>query len=81
VTRVCVQCKELLGEKCKQCGAEAAPVDPNAHGHPPTGTEFRCPACSHCFSRGEGGETGGMCEACFDETLRKAHEQQQAGRQ
>jgi len=81
VTRVCVQCKDVLGEKCVQCGAEAAPVDSNAQGHHPTGIEFACRACSHRFSRGEGGETGGMCEACFDETLRKAHEQQKAGRQ
>lgn len=80
VTRVCVQCKDVLGEKCVQCGAKAAP-DSNAQGHPSTENEFRCLACSHGFSGGEGGETGGMCEACFDETLRKAHEQQKAGRQ
>jgi hypothetical protein len=81
VTRVCVQCKELLGEKCVQCGAEAAPVDSNTQGHPPTRIEFRCPACRRRFSRGEGGETGGMCKPCLDEALRKAHEVQTASRQ
>ena len=80
MTRVCVQCKDVLGEKCVQCGAKAALVDSNAQGHPPAGIEFRCPACSHRFSRGEGGETGGMCEQCLNETLRKAHEHQESGR-
>lgn len=78
---MCVQCKEMLGEKCPQCGAEAAPVDSNAQSQPATGIEFRCPACAHRFTKGKGGETGGMCEPCFDAVLRKAHEQQKADRQ
>jgi DNA-directed RNA polymerase subunit RPC12/RpoP len=76
-----VQCQQVFGEKCVRCGTEAAPVDSNAQGHPPTGIEFRCPACAHRFTQGEGGETGGMCEQCFDAVLRKAHERQKAGRQ
>ena len=81
MTRVCVQCKELLGEKCKQCGAEAAPIQADPQPNAPTGQEFKCPACAHRFTQGEGGETGGMCEQCFDAVLRKAHEQQKACRQ
>jgi len=40
-----------------------------------TGTEFDCAACGHHFKQGDGGETDGMCEPCFDAELRKAHEQ------
>jgi hypothetical protein len=81
LTRVCVQCQQVFGEKCVRCGTEAIPLHPNAQGHLPPGIEFRCSPCGHQFTKGEGGETGGMCEQCFDETLRKAHEQQKAGRQ
>jgi DNA-directed RNA polymerase subunit RPC12/RpoP len=80
VTRVCVQCDEALGEKCAKCGAEAVPLHPVAQGRPSTGIEFKCPECGHRFTQGEGGETGGMCEPCFDAALRKAHERQKAGR-
>ena len=80
VTRVCVQCKELLGEKCVRCGSEAVPLYPIAQGHPLTRIEFRCPSCGHRFTQGEGGVTGGMCEPCFDEALRAAQERQKAGR-
>ncbi|MBZ5694442.1 MAG: hypothetical protein LAN36_03675 [Acidobacteriia bacterium] len=80
MTRVCVQCKEVLGEKCVRCGTEAVTIhadqQSNAHG----GQEFKCHACGHRFRQGEGGETGGMCEPCFDAALRKAHEQEKAGR-
>ena len=81
MTRVCVQCKDVLGEKCLQCGAEAVPVHADAQSNAPAGQDFECPSCDHRFTQGEGGETGGMCEACFDDTLQKAHEQQKAGRQ
>jgi hypothetical protein len=81
VTRVCVQCNKVFGEKCVRCGAEAVPLHPNGQGHPTAKVEFRCSACSHAFGQGDGGETGGMCEVCFDAALRKAHEQQKAGRQ
>lgn len=81
MTRVCAYCKEVLGEKCVTCGAEAVPVHADPGSSAPAAQDFECPACRHRFCRGEGGETGGMCEACFDEELRKAHELQNAGRQ
>jgi hypothetical protein len=59
-------------------GGPPAPRRPG-RSPPPAGIEFRCPACDHRFKRGEGGETGGMCEPCFDAVLRKAHRQQDAG--
>jgi len=40
-----------------------------------TGAEFDCPSCGHHFPQGDGGETGGMCEPCFDAELQKAHGQ------
>ena len=80
MTRVCVQCMELLGEKCVRCGAEAVPIRADAQSNAHAGQDFECLACRHRFSRGEGGETGGMCESCFDAILGKAHERQKAGR-
>ena len=74
MTRICVQCQRTIGEKCGRCGTEAAPL--HAKGQPPTEVEFRCPFCTHQFSQGEGGETGGMCEPCLDAALRNAREQQ-----
>jgi hypothetical protein len=80
VTRVCVQCGERLGEKCVRCGAEARPIHADVQSTAPSENDFGCSACGHHFTGGEGGNTGGMCEACFDEALRKAHEVQKAGR-
>jgi hypothetical protein len=81
LTRVCVQFQQVLGEKCVRCGVEAVPVHADAHSNAHAGQDFECLACRHRFSRGEGGETGGMCEPCFDAALQKAHEPQEAGRQ
>lgn len=81
MTRVCVRCKEVLGEKCVRCGAEAVPFHVTPQSNAPAGQDFDCPACGHQFTRGEGGETGGMCEACVNAALRKADERQKAGRQ
>jgi hypothetical protein len=61
-----------MGEKCVRCGTEATV---NSTGHAVTGAEFDCPSCGHHFSQGDGGETGGMCEPCFDAELQNAHEQ------
>jgi hypothetical protein len=47
----------------------------NSSGHAVTGAEFDCPSCGHHFLQGDGGETGGMCEPCFDAELQKAREQ------
>ena len=75
MTRFCTRCNQIIGEKCVRCGTEATPLKTNSNHHAVAGTEFDCPGCSHHFSQGDGGETGGMCEPCFDAELRKAHEQ------
>jgi uncharacterized spore protein YtfJ len=75
VTRICTRCKTVIGEKCARCGSEAIPLKTNPNGQAVTGTEFDCSSCGHHFPQGEGGETGGMCEPCFDAELRMAHEQ------
>jgi len=49
-------------------------VTANSNGHAVTIAEFDCTSCGHHFSQGDGGETGGMCEPCFDAQLRKAHD-------
>jgi hypothetical protein len=74
MTRICTWCKRVIGERCAECGAEATPVKAISQGHPLVGTDFDCPACGHHFTQGEGGETGGMCERCFDAELRRADE-------
>ncbi|MGA8676754.1 MAG: hypothetical protein WB621_16180 [Candidatus Acidiferrales bacterium] len=72
MTRFCIQCNRIIGEKCVQCGTEATA---NSNGHAVAGVDFDCPSCGHHFLQGDGGDTGGMCEPCFDAELRKAHEQ------
>jgi hypothetical protein len=72
MTRFCTRCNRIIGEKCVQCGTEATA---NSNGDTVTGAEFDCPSCGHRFPQGDGGETGGMCEPCFDAELQKAHEQ------
>ena len=74
MTRICTCCKQVMGEKCARCGAEATPLKANPNGHAVTGTEFDCPSCNHHFPQGDGGETGAMCEPCFDAALQRAHE-------
>ena len=71
MTRFCMQCDRIIGEKCVQCGSEATA---NSKGHALTCVEFDCPSCGHHFSQGDGGQTGGLCEPCFDAELKKAHE-------
>jgi len=63
MTRLCIRCNRIIGEKCARCGTEV------------TDAEFDCPSCGHHFTRGDGGETGGMCEPCFDAELQNAHEE------
>ena len=72
MTRLCIRCNRVIGEKCVQCGTEATA---NSNGHAVTGLDFECPSCGHHFPQGDGGDTGGMCVPCFDAELRKAHEQ------
>jgi predicted RNA-binding Zn-ribbon protein involved in translation (DUF1610 family) len=71
MTRLCIRCNRIIGEKCVQCGTEAIAIS-NGH-RAVTGAEFDCPSCGHHFPQGDGGETGGMCEPCFDAELQKAH--------
>jgi DNA-directed RNA polymerase subunit RPC12/RpoP len=72
MTRFCIRCNRIIGEKCVQCGTQ---VTASSNGHALTGGDFDCPSCGHHFLQGDGGETGGMCEPCFDAELQKAHEQ------
>jgi DNA-directed RNA polymerase subunit RPC12/RpoP len=72
MTRFCVRCSRIIGEKCIQCGTEATA---SSNGLGVTGADFVCPSCGHHFLQGDGGETGGMCEPCFGAELQKAHEQ------
>ena len=71
--RSCIQCERFVGE-CVRCGAEATPPKVNSRGRAMSGTDFNCLACGHHFGQGEGGETGGMCEPCFDAESRRAGE-------
>jgi transposase-like protein len=77
MTRLCIRCNRIIGEKCAQCGTEANPI---SNGFALTGALFNCPSCGRHFTKGDGGETGGMCEPCFDAELQKAHEQTRKGR-
>ena len=72
MTRFCIRCNRIIGEKCARCGTGVTAV---SNGHAVTGADFDCPSCGHHFQQGDGGETGGMCEPCFDAELRNAHEQ------
>lgn len=72
MTRFCMRRDQIIGEKCAQCGTE---VTVSSNGHAVTGADFDCPSCGHHFLQGDGGETGGMCEPCFDVELQKAHDQ------
>jgi hypothetical protein len=69
MTRTCILCNRIIGEKCAQCGTEASA---NPNGHAVNDAEFDCPACAHHFAQGDGGATGGMCEPCFDSELQTA---------
>jgi transposase-like protein len=77
MTRFCFWCNRIIGEKCVQCGTEATDT---SNGYAVTGAEFDCPSCGHHFPQGDGGETGGMCEPCFDAELQMAHEQAEKNR-
>jgi transposase-like protein len=72
MTRFCIQCNRIIGEKCVQCGKE---VTAASNSRAANSAEFDCPSCGRHFLQGDGGETGGMCEPCFDVALQKAHEQ------
>jgi hypothetical protein len=72
MTRFCMRCDEIIGEKCARCGTETTA---SSNGHAVNSADFDCPSCGHHFLQGDGGETGGMCEPCFDAELQKAHEE------
>jgi hypothetical protein len=65
MTRLCIQCDRIIGERCAHYGTEATPLKANSNGHAVYGTEFNCPSCGHRFPQGEGGKSGGICEPCF----------------
>ena len=70
MTRFCMQCDRIIGEKCVQCGTEATA---NSNGHALSGAEFDCPSCGYHFAQGDGGETGGLCTPCLEAGLQKAY--------
>ena len=69
MTRFCMRCDQIIGEKCVQCGTEATA----SNGHALTNAEFDCPSCGHHFLQGDGGETGGLCTPCLETELKKAY--------
>jgi transposase-like protein len=71
MTRFCMRCDQIIGEKCARCGTETTA---SSNGHAVNSADFDCPSCGHHFLQGDGGETGGTCEPCFDAELQKAHE-------
>ncbi len=70
MTRFCMRCDRIVGEKCVQCGTEATA---DSNGHAVTAAEFDCPSCGHHFLQGDGGETGGLCTPCLESELQKAY--------
>jgi transposase-like protein len=70
MTRFCMQCDRIIGEKCVRCGTEATA---HSNGHAVTTAEFDCPSCGHHFQQGDGGETGGLCTPCLEDQLQKAY--------
>jgi hypothetical protein len=75
MTRICILCERIIGEKCARCGREVAAPKTDSNGDAMTGTTFDCASCRHHFPQGDGGKTGGMCELCFDAALLRGHEQ------
>ena len=61
MTRVCMDCEAELGEKCSRCsdGGQVFPWE----------GQLRCIKCGLIFTRGQGGETHGLCETCKSRRL------------
>ena len=70
MTRLCMRCEQIVGEKCARCGAQ---MTVNSNDHALTDAEFDCPSCGHHFMQGDGGETGGLCTPCLEDQLQKAY--------
>jgi hypothetical protein len=60
MTRFCMDCKKLLGEKCPHCGSLDIASDN------PEQTCFHCRHCGQSFTEGQGGSTDGCCSTCID---------------
>jgi len=56
MTRICMVCGTTIGEKCPQCGAEAAPDRRHDGWHV-------CPEHG-AFRTGDGGPSHGVCAVC-----------------
>lgn len=69
MTRVCMDCKTVLGEKCPSCGGSNLTLQRAFFARTYVCTD---PDCSYLkkharareFVKGEGGETHGLCEDC-----------------
>ena len=68
MTRFCIRCNRIIGEKCVQCGTQ---VTASSNGHAVNSADFDCPSCGHHFPQGDGGETGGMCERALTLNCRR----------
>lgn len=67
MTRVCMDCKAVMGEKCPKCGSNAIVID--GKGFCLRDVANCCHGLSpfhvHGFPVGEGGATHGLCASCF----------------
>lgn len=61
MTRLCMDCKSYLGEKCPLCGAVATLVNAESSGV----AWYECSGCAVNFIAGEGGTTHGLCAKCL----------------
>jgi transposase-like protein len=69
MTRFCMDCKKLLGEKCARCGS----TNLSERNYTDSTTGFHCHGCGHNFRQGEGGNTDGCCAECVE---KRNHERQ-----
>lgn len=65
MTRICIDCKKIYGEKCAVCGSIDLAFFRG-------GAICRCNACENLFRPGGGGTTGGYCPPCLDRWRERA---------
>src|SRR5262249_24346843 len=70
MTRFCMRCDRIIGEKCFQCGTEAIA---DSNGHAVTWADFGCPSCGYHFPRGDGGETEASRHGVHNPELQKEY--------
>ena len=66
MTRLCMDCGAELGERCCRCGSVViAKADSTPY--------LECLNCKLQFSKGQGGETHGLCGVCLNARLAALH--------